>query len=930
MAYGTRSKIEKQLGSLETRAENIEKIIKERQDEKLEAFRYALKPLEDTENTILEEKESLQQKSASLTLRMSEIENIRSSKSEELKSLLAQRSEYSQNCEKLRKTLNEIKQKDPCNYKEYVQEIETRDILAAIKNKKSKQTASLKELEKRIAEIELQIEKSSETSQGRQRTDSFVPITIHKELEELENYLNIMSRDMGVPSMTQVLLDQYKKKGYPLEAMLLVEQLSCIEDKELELVENWKAEKEHMESKIVEMRRATEEQEVEIYAMTSRESPNPQLESALRQMQEALERMKKEAERAHRTHKSRIAAMARWKSATRAKLPAEYSQRPPEDIEIIKIFKRELQKNIPKLEQWKNIESVINRYHEKLMERNNNYQDIKLQESMKVESQNKQELMLRELHAFKSSLLAERDSLHKEFLKVITLEKAAVKKFENAKIEIDIERNKLIEKSTDENLNKNKSGLLQIQKTYGDKAIKKIRDKELQSAKESQEKLREGVKKKLDSLSSDISHWESLMAKVDATVNEVLKPEVFSIDQETVRIKQEISVISQQLSIIEEAESEVSAKLEYLMESKKRDIHRSLHRTLELQGGDVDSKKIYRLTLIRDKKESAINQLLEEKKKIENEYMEKSKFTELEEVKVKGKIVVCAENIEQLKKTKKQAESVKPTEVIEDTPLIEPDLSASKNSRSSPESQSEEFSSRSIDNHLKTEEESEEELKEEPQKESIDATEVSSRAESGIIFELEEASPQENLFFQSILPLLEGSSLYKKLSQRNSLQVSEYDPLESDNPEGFGYGIRGFRLTKSLTKIEIRHLSRPGIESSILVDHLLAPIIPKHTAEMIKAQKKNWLNANQEAGITPAVNKKYMDMKKSGLMNYGDPAFQIKSKEANNYPFFIALEKGGRIEVIATGYSVFKQWIDGINSLTKFRKQLGRLRYKIN
>ena len=65
-------------------------------------------------------------------------------------------------------------------------------------------------------------------------------------------------------------------------------------------------------------------------------------------------------------------------------------------------------------------------------------------------------------------------------------------------------------------------------------------------------------------------------------------------------------------------------------------------------------------------------------------------------------------------------------------------------------------------------------------------------------------------------------------------------------------------------------------------------------------------------------------------MNYGDPAFQIKSKEANNYPFFIALEKGGRIEVIATGYSVFKQWIDGINSLTKFRKQLGRLRYKIN
>ena len=98
-------KIEKQLGTLEARAENVEKIIKEKQDEKLEAFRYALKPLEDTANTILEEKEGLKKKNISLTTRMNELESIRNSKSEELKGLLSQRTEYNQNREKLHQIL---------------------------------------------------------------------------------------------------------------------------------------------------------------------------------------------------------------------------------------------------------------------------------------------------------------------------------------------------------------------------------------------------------------------------------------------------------------------------------------------------------------------------------------------------------------------------------------------------------------------------------------------------------------------------------------------------------------------------------------------------------------------------------------------------------------------------------------------------------
>ena len=180
-------KIEKQLGSLEDKADNVEKIIKEKQDEKLEAFRYALKPLEETSNTILEEKQFLMKKKEDLSARVNEILSKRASKTDELKSLLFQRAEYFSNREKLQVLLTEIKEKEPYNFKEYLHEIETREILSAIKNRKSKQTSELKEIEKKLAEIEGLIEKTSEDHEQKAE----VPEKIEQGIEDLENYLNL-------------------------------------------------------------------------------------------------------------------------------------------------------------------------------------------------------------------------------------------------------------------------------------------------------------------------------------------------------------------------------------------------------------------------------------------------------------------------------------------------------------------------------------------------------------------------------------------------------------------------------------------------------------------------------------------------------------------------------------------------------------------
>ena len=922
--------LETQLNLLEVKAENVEKSIKEKQDEKLEAFKYALKPLEDTANTINDEKYVLEQRQGKLGKRMEELDAIRSVKTEELKNVLAQRNEYAKNREKLQKLLNDIKENDNCNYKEYVHEIETKEILNAIKNRKSKQTTSLKELEKKLAEIEVEIENCSKRHQENKGMQVMIPITIEKEILDMENYLNVLCKDLGVLSLMDFISQFMRKRAASSQDLIIREQIALIEDKELHIEEKWTRQKEMMESKIIEMRKVTEEQEVELYALISNSAPDAHLESALQDMQSTLEMMRKEAEKAHRVHKAKMETLQKWKDDNRKRLQMIELNKFIEDVEVIKGFKRELQKNIPKLDQWKAIESVINKYVEKLNERNDNFQEILRKETERLEFESKQESEMKELIASKNALLTDRDSLHREFLKIITLEKAAIKKFENFKIEIEIERKKLIEKITETNMNKNKSSLLQIQKKRGDKAVGQIREKEVQTVKETQDKQREGVKKKLEGLSSDISHWEGLIQKMDSAINEVLKPEITSIDQDTVKTKQELCLVNDQLRILNDAEDDVSAKLDYLMESKKRDINRSLHRALEIHGTDVDMKKIYRLTTIRDKKAAAIKQLLEEKEKIRKEHENRIKNNEAEGVKVKSKTTQLEESIQSQIKSKKQFEifSKQMTTIEHDIPEDEiPDIELAQDSKdedSLPEDQP--ASPDSDEGQVELEEIKEDRATDDPH----NSTTLTLKGEIEINIDIDDASPAEKDFFNCIIPLLTGVNIYKKLSQRNSLALSEFDPLEPDPPENFGYALRVMRLNKALSKIEFTHPLKKTKEGAFAVDSVISTVIPKHTSEMIKAQKKNWLNEGKEEGVTAALNKKYRDMKKAGLINYSDPSFKAKSKEANYYPFFITLEKGGRIEVIASGYSAFKHWVDGVNLLAKMGKQLQRLSSRIS
>lgn len=88
-----------------------------------------------------------------------------------------------------------------------------------------------------------------------------------------------------------------------------------------------------------------------------------------------------------------------------------------------------------------------------------------------------------------------------------------------------------------------------------------------------------------------------------------------------------------------------------------------------------------------------------------------------------------------------------------------------------------------------------------------------------------------------IQPLIEGSELYKKFSQRSSINQTVFDPLGNSPPESCGYGIRSVQLNKSLKRIDIRQPYKTGLETSITIDQIRAPVIPQRTMTILKLQK---------------------------------------------------------------------------------------------
>ena len=191
----------------------------------------------------------------------------------------------------------------------------------------------------------------------------------------------------------------------------------------------------------------------------------------------------------------------------------------------------------------------------------------------------------------------------------------------------------------------------------------------------------------------------------------------------------------------------------------------------------------------------------------------------------------------------------------------------------------------------------------------------------------DDLSAHEKLLLEKIQPLLEGSEIYKRFSQRSSLKQVEFDPLDCkiNPPEACGYGLRTFTLSKCCTRIDVKYQLRTGFDSTIPVDSILNIIIPQITKTVLKVQKRT---GKDEIDTSDRKNSKnnYETMKERGYLDTKSKAFNERCVLCKWYPFSIALVEGGRIELIAKTYPLFKNWINGINCLLKNRKLIEKVR----
>jgi hypothetical protein len=195
---------------------------------------------------------------------------------------------------------------------------------------------------------------------------------------------------------------------------------------------------------------------------------------------------------------------------------------------------------------------------------------------------------------------------------------------------------------------------------------------------------------------------------------------------------------------------------------------------------------------------------------------------------------------------------------------------------------------------------------------------------------IEEPNSIEKALLEKLSPLLEGAELYKRFSQRSSLKQEEFDPLDSKklSPEACGYGLRVFKLSKCLSRVDVKHQLRQGFDSSLPVESILKIIIPQTTSAILKVQKKIGKGEIDCTDRTFAGGT-YESMKERGFFDTKSKVFIERCSSCKWFPFSIALTEGGRIEVIAKTYPVFKNWVNGINCLIKNKKIVQKVKNRI-
>jgi hypothetical protein len=954
-------------GKLSKRQAEVKELIDKEHLDRLDTFKYALKPLEDTINLITDERKKLEAQLNELDSSLQSAENSWRETRADLSKAEEERTAYLKRKEEAEKGLSEFEKQFPFHYRAYAEEQETKESLVRVTERKGKIMAEIQAIEEKIANLNEVIESKRDYISSVENAYNVVSQDEIQTLERMENLINLKCSEYGLPSLIEIFEKYNESTGFDIDTALAKFQFKHVEEQELQMLEDWAHQKTVLEEKInILTNRLSKQAENSLDSKLLTISLNDSTADTSQQLEDSkhmLELLKQQ-------HKERMNIIKEWKSRSAAAVTLPDTSCKNDDFKVVEIFTTNLNSKEINPETKEFILKMLDTYLIKLREKEEKISKLSQQS---VENRSTLIGMKRELGSFlndKNALEAERDLLKKEFVRHAIEEKSHHKRFEMIKVELENQNAKAMEVFVKKHLDKKNKELLDLQRRYGDKAFKQAKLKAAKEVKEEVSGHMEIRQQKLEELHEAIQHWSDKLAEVENRISIHLKLTLSKNEKRMEELRNNKLTLEQNHAVLVEAEDDANSQLEVLLEEKKRQLAKSLSQIAGSNYAGNDEKKLAELQeAIREKEgnEAVLRGNLES---LESGTLDTVSKLEVEENVLKTRLNQLQEDLLEIRKQQEKAGNLKRRLKLLEHELetlgfsadfpealsilnvmktpTEYDRNPFLRSMSSPrvpflglDTQRVELSEilsrqeNPVDpeQDLVPQDPPPQENAEEPSKLiqtlSLALPEVKLPASVNVSFE--GLTNSEKMFFRGILPLLEGLSFYKRFNQRSILAVPEYDPLLEDiNPlENCGYGMREFRLNKALTKIEVRVPNKAGVESTIVVSHLMNPVIPNHVNEIIKVQRKFMLESEVPV-VSPAdCEKRYKEMKNSRLIDYSSAEFICKAKEASHFPLFLALEKGGRVEVVCDKYATFKILIEAINSLVKFKKQLNRLKYKI-
>ena len=955
-------KLEKQLEKLEKNSELMTNAIKKQNQQKIESFKVALKPLQDVIDMIKDTKITVASKLTEVDEKLETLAILEKDQMSDLAKKIEEEKEVKDQKMNFAQVL-EIKKKESLwDYKEFIQDKETKEQLLKVREQKKQKIAALNETDKILAGLLSQIQiltrdidclKSSSISMESLKKNE-------KELEQLEEFIKLQCQNFNAPHLSEIIEELCICGNFPITQMISKEQFKLIERYELETIEKSKHQQEVFETSINELSKLIEEHETEIYALISIQQTDVQVEKTLKKSQRELEELRERYKNFNHSHDILIQQISDWKSENRNILLITDTQSIPTDEQVLELFSQRLKPFIQNPEHWRAMEGVIIRYCEKSKETDMMQQQILIQkQNDNALIQNKSE-NLKQVKAIKTAKEGERASLYSEFEKIIGLEKRTLKELENSKLEVESARKMHIKEKlqyvVDSNSNFNRE-----KKTYGEKGLKKLLDKETNQIKLQLESNKTENKQKLLELYEEKNKWQKVHERLSNEISHIIKPKLSEIRKEMSKYTIEKTNLKRELKTLSEAEEEAHSELNSLAENKRVELVRGAKMVAKSHGGEKSSK-IEQLYSLRSTKETEIIEAETELLKLEGGLTEKETKAELEIIKVKSKIHNTNQELSEILKSQKETSrflhstskmeiSIDPTDELSprspkngsDSPFVSQQFLNIK-TQSPDLRQSPRISLSNIHDYITEEIKDAEEIStdrtpsnKQRELEIQEIEEIKNDAFSDVSSEIpcpkelqytyDKKDAKNKAFFEAIIPLIEGTIIYKMFKNKTQ---NIFDPLEGNmlRPEDCGYGIRKMKINKQLSKIEIRQIGKSGVESSIMIEQIVSVVVPAVTAEIIKAKKKVLDEEESTLEKEEEFSKVYRNMKLMGNMNFNSQAFVWKAKETCFYPFIVNL-KGGRIEFVAEGSQVYRNWVQGIKFLQKNKSDLERLKYKI-